>query len=242
MIDFHTHILPGIDDGSSSVEESVRMLEMLEQQGVKKALLTPHFYAYSSTAEDFSERRESALRKLVNALQEKPVNIDLYLGCEVLFFEELWRIDNLESFCIKGTNYIMVEMPFSPWTSSLLDSMGKLVSKGYIPVVAHFERYLRFRGNVEKLYELAEMGALLQMNCAYINKFFTRTKALRFIKKGYVFAIGTDCHNLSDRKPDYVTAAKLVKNKLGEKQYTKFVLGQSLLLKNAEKVFSANKL
>lgn len=237
MIDFHTHILPGIDDGSSLDTESVSMLKTLKEQGVDKVLLTPHFYAYSSSAEAFYEARRESLEKLLQALKETPVDIELYLGCEVLYFEELWRIEELRNFCIEGTDYVLIELPFSEWTDAMVRGIEKIIGKGLTPIIAHFERYLPYRGNLRKIYEFLEMGALLQMNCAYINSFFTRRKALKFIKKGIVTVLGTDCHNLSGRAPEYSSADRYLRKKLSHHHYMKFVSRQGNILANAQRVY-----
>ena len=240
MVDFHTHILPGIDDGSTCEQISVKMLEMLNAQGVSKVLLTPHFYAYAYDAESFEEKRSSALRDMLAELKKNPVKIDLYLGCEVLYFEELWRVEKLKDFCIAGTDYILLELPFSAWSDSLVRNVEKIINKGLIPIIAHFERYLRYKGNLEKIYEMMEMGVYLQMNCSFLNKFATRRRALRFIKKGMVLALGTDCHNLDNRCPDYDRAAAYLKKKLLPDEYEKFLYRSNRLLKDAKKVYSAN--
>lgn len=237
MIDFHTHIMPEIDDGSSSDYESVELLKMLKEQGVNKVLLTPHFYAYSSSAETFDELRESSLKMLFQALSENPVDIELYLGCEVYYFEELWRVENLRSFCIKGTDYILIEMPFSAWTDNMIRGIEKIIGKGLTPIIAHFERYISY-GNMPKIYELVEMGALLQMNCDYINRFFTRRKAISFIRKDIVAVLGTDCHNIYKRRPEYLTAVKHLRKKLSKERFNRFFSFQRRLLAKAEPVYS----
>lgn len=237
MIDFHTHILPEVDDGSTSLEMSVALLKELKNQGVKKVLLTPHFYAYASSAVVFAQRREKSKHELLMELKKNPVDIELYLGCEVLYFEELWRIEELREFCIKGTDYILVEMPFAPWTENMLRGVEKVIGKGLTPIIAHFERYVKYRGNREKLYQLAEMGSLLQMNCKYINDFKTRRKAIKFIKSGAVFAMGTDCHNLSDRAPNYSRAVNILKKKLSDSELKKLLSRPNSILKGAERIY-----
>lgn len=236
MIDFHTHILPEIDDGSSSVSESIKLLRMLKEQGVDKVVLTPHFYAYSSSAESFMKLRQDALDNLVSEIRKESLDIDLYLGCEVLYFEELWRLENLKSYCIEGTKYLLIEMPFSPWADSMIDGIEKIIAKGYTPVIAHFERYLGYKGNQKKVENLLSMGALLQMNCDFLNRFTTRRKALKFIKKGYVSALGTDCHNTGERAPKYNTADAYLKKKLSAHRYERFQKRQRRILSGAEKV------
>ena len=237
MIDFHTHILPEIDDGSSSAKESLALLKMLKKQGVNSVFLTPHFYAYSSSAENFREMQEKALKELIKELKEDSIDIDLYLGCEVFFFDELWRIENLRDFCIKGTDYILLEMPFAEWTDAMIRSIEKIIGKGYTPIIAHFERYLKHKSNLSKIYELIEMGALLQMNCKYLTGFFTKGRAIKFIKRGMVAALGTDCHNLSDRAPDYIEASIYLKKKLSKEQYNRFIRIQKRIVSKCRKVY-----
>lgn len=241
MIDFHTHILPEIDDGCSSAEESVVLLKMLKEQGVDKVLLTPHFYAYSSAAESFYEERKSALNKLLTALEKDPVDVELYLGCEVLYFDELWRIENLKEFCIVGTEYIMIELPFAPWGDSIVRGIEKIIGKGLTPIIAHIERYIKYSGNPEKLYELVEMGAILQINTGYINKFFKRKKAIKGIKRGIISAIGTDCHNLTDRAPECGKVDGYLKKYLSEKQLKRFNSIQKMILSDAVRVYPVKK-
>lgn len=237
MIDFHTHILPELDDGSNSAKESVVLLKRLKEQGVNHVVLTPHFYAYSSSAENYKEIRAKSLKNLLAELEADPVEISLYIGSEVYFFEELWRIDNLKDLCIKGTNYMLLEMPFGSWTDSMVRSVEKLIGKGVIPIIAHFERYLKYSGNKPKVYELLSIGVILQMNCEYFGKFTTKRKALRFLKNGIVSMIGTDCHNLSDRPPMYANAIELIKKKLSGEEYKRFVYTQKSILSEAEKVY-----
>ena len=237
MIDFHTHILPEIDDGSIDAQMSVAILKELKNQGIKKVLLTPHFYAYASSAEIFAERRETSKQELLLELKKNPVDIELYLGCEVLYFEELWRIERLKDFSIQGTEYILVEMPFASWSGNMVRGLEKLIGKGLTPIIAHFERYIKYKGNWEKLYEMVEMGALLQMNCKYIKDFRTRRRAIKLIKSGAVFAIGTDCHNLEDRAPDYREAVDILKRKLSDSEFKQLMSRPNSILKDAERIY-----
>lgn len=237
MIDFHTHILPEVDDGSTNAQMSVALLRKLKSQGVNKVLLTPHFYAYASSAESFVERRQSSLEKLLEELKNDCVNVELYSGCEVLYFEELWRVEQLRDFCIAGTEYILLEMPFAPWSENMVRGVEKLFGKGVTPIIAHFERYIKYKGNLEKIYQMVEMGALLQMNCKYINDFKTRRKAVKFIKSGAVFAIGTDCHNLDDRAPNYASAVEILKKKLSDSELKQLLSRPCQILKSAERVY-----
>lgn len=237
MVDFHTHILHDIDDGSASVQMSVAMVKKLQEQGVSSVVLTPHFYAYLSSSDVFVERRESALKELVKELDSESVKIDLYLGCETLYFDELWRVEDLREFCIRGTDYIIVEMPFSQWTDSLVTGIEKIIGMGLTPILAHFERYLPYKGNLLKIQHLVSVGALLQLNCDSLVKFSTRRRALKFIRRGMVFALGTDSHDLEKRGPNYDKAVEYLKNKISEKALHRLTSGPKCLLRGAEKVY-----
>ncbi len=237
MIDFHTHILPDIDDGSDSVEQSVRMIEILLEQGVKKIVLTPHFYAYRSSVDRFSDKREASLKKLTEALKERKINVELYLGSEVLFFEELWRVEEIGEFCIKGTDCILIEMPFSSWENSMVESVINITNRGITPILAHFDRYLKYKGNLAKIREMMRAGVLVQMNCDYLNNFFTRGKAVKFIKRGSVFALGTDCHDIDKRRPEFKSADEYLRKKLDKRIYDRFYKLQDQLIKSAKIVY-----
>lgn len=229
MLDFHTHILPAIDDGSQTAEQSLKMLCMLKEQGVNKVLLTPHFYAYESDVESFIVKRNSSLKKLKKIIEDRHIDMDLYLGCEVLYFDELWRIDDLKKLCINGTSCLLVEMPFSQWTDSDINGVLKLISKGVTPVIAHFDRYVKYQNTMKCFYTLLDAGVLFQMNCSYLTSIFTRRKGLSFIKKGMVSFLGTDCHNTLDRKPNYGEAVCYLKKNISPTKLNRLLNGYNVL-------------
>ena len=233
MIDFHTHVLPSVDDGSSSVEESIRMINSMEEQGVEKVVLTPHFYAYRTDVNTFFSNRRSAEKLLSCHLRENGINVSLYPAAEVLYFDEIWRIDDMEKLCIGGTNYVMVEMPFGKWTDAMIRNLEKLSARGFVPIIAHFDRYIKFQHGMKRFYELLEIGALLQMNADYLTNFWTRRKALSFFKRGLVSALGSDCHNMTSRPPEIKGAYDYLKAHLSEGQMNRFISQQRVIIKNA---------
>ena len=128
-------------------------------------------------------------------------------------------------------------MPFSAWTDNMVRGIEKIIGKGITPIIAHFERYISY-GNMPKIYELIEMGALLQMNCDYINRFTTRRKAIKLIKKDIVAVLGSDCHNVYKRRPEYLSAVKYLRKKLSEERFNRFFSFQKRILSKAEPVYS----
>lgn len=110
MIDFHTHILPGMDDGSKSVEESIWLLQEETRQGVDTVMLTPHYYADENSPVDFLRRRYAAWKRLSEAwCREFP---KVRLGAEVQYFEGICGIEDIRHLRIVGTNFLLLEMPF----------------------------------------------------------------------------------------------------------------------------------
>ena len=115
MVDIHTHILPGIDDGATDKDISLSLLKILEDDGVSDVVLTPHFYSDSENIEQFIQRRNQAYSELKSVYKG---NINLHLGAEVYLSRYIANYDDLTELCIDKTKYILVECPFSMEFSS----------------------------------------------------------------------------------------------------------------------------
>ena len=209
MIDFHTHILPGVDDGSKNLEESLQLLQIEQQQGIDIVVLTPHYYSSQNSPEAFFHRRQEAWSFLRGAWQQGMPR--LLLGAEVEFFDGITTLTNLQDFCIQRTSLLLLEMPFSSWGERTIRTVEELNGTGGIQIVlAHIERYLSFQGNARALKRLRQGGILMQVNASFFEGRFSRWKALSMLDKGMVQLIGSDCHNLSSRKPNWELVPKAV--------------------------------
>lgn len=207
MIDFHTHILPNMDDGSDSVETSNKLLNLLEEQGVKLVCLTSHFYANHESINDYLKRREKAFNKL-----NYKGNLVLKLGAEVRYYSGISVSEDLNKLCLEGTNYLLLELPFfTTITPQMIEEITSLRFKGFIVVLAHIERYNISNKDLNSLHN---SGVLFQYNVDYINGLLTGNKAISLIKRGYISFLGSDCHNLTNRHPYYLKAINKLKNKL----------------------------
>ena len=216
MLDFHTHILPGIDDGSKNIETSCKMIDMLSGQSVDTVVATPHFYHNKIRFEEFKELRKQALNSLLEELDKKnrEKRPKIALGAEVKFFYELGVYPHAEDLCISGTRFMLVEMPFEKWEHRMYLTLSNLKdNRDITPVIAHIERYFSFNSKKEMIDNLLDSGALIQCNTSFFNSFFTRGNALKMLKDGFIQFIGTDCHNLDKRKPDYEKALNIIKNR-----------------------------
>ena len=214
MIDWHSHVLPQLDDGSSSVDESLSLLKSLWAQGVKTVIATPHFYADSHSVHEFLKKRELSYSSLKSKLTEAMPQI--ILGAEVCFYPGIGNLENLKDLCISGTNLLLLEMPLSQWTEHTVNEVIGLADSGeYTVVLAHVERYIKFQhsGVLEKM---AESGILMQINASCINRFSTKRKACRMLKNRLVQFVGSDCHNIDTRPPRIGEASDYIRKKLGE--------------------------
>ena len=213
MTDFHSHILPGVDDGSQSAAQSVAMLERLRQQGVDEVALTPHFYAKHEHPESFLSRRAAAFETLREQLT--PDLPAVRLGAEVLYFRGVSRSQSLPDLCLEGTRLLLLEMPFGKWTPFEIDETRDLARSGEVQVMlAHIDRYWPDQ-KPAVWRSMLDAGVLFQVNA---DAFATRRVArpmLRLIADGCVAALGTDCHDTGTRGPNMTDARDTILRRLG---------------------------
>lgn len=208
IIDIHAHVIPGVDDGARTMEEACRMLRMAARQGVRAVVVTPHY----------SRRKElSELPELTERLQEKIREYDpeftLYTGQETYYHDGLVeRLQQGKAYTMAGSSYVLVEFDEQAPYQELYKGIRALVNAGYIPVLAHMERYpdLRGKGRVE---ELAGNGCIFQMNYDSLQERGLRYQkevnwCRRQVKSGQIRLLGTDMHRLDYRPPDTAGALK----------------------------------
>ncbi len=215
MIDFHSHILPGVDDGSKDVKESLRLLSMLRRQGVDVVVATPHYYAGNETPEVFVDRRQKAYEQLSAELPEESPQI--LLGAEIEYYEGISNLKGLEMLTFGADKLLLVEMPMKKWSELAIKELKTLSCiKGYTVVLAHIDRYMGFQPpDVWK--RLRQLGILMQVNASFFNGLFTRRKALSMLYKGHINVIGSDCHNVENRPPAIGDSFETIRLKAGEK-------------------------
>ncbi len=217
IVDFHTHILPEMDDGSSSAEMSAEMLREEFRQGIGSVILTPHFYANHDKPERFLARRQRAFEKLLEAVGESADVPKLLLGAEIHYFDGMSDCEYLDEFVIEGTNCVLVEMPSRHWDERLLVEIASIYPKRRLmPIIAHVDRHLPSVGGKRVFERLASLPVMIQVNAEFFLNFSSKRLALRMLSEGKIHFIGSDCHNLKDRKPNLGPALDAVKRRLGE--------------------------
>jgi protein-tyrosine phosphatase len=202
-----------MDDGSGSVEESLKLILMQQQQGADKIIATPHFLANDESVDLFLERREASFKLLKPNLSDKAPQI--ILGAEVKYYEGISRLAQLKSLRIEGSNLLLLEMPFSKWSDYMVREITELSLMGDVNLVlAHIDRYLPLQSQNVWNY-IFESDILTQVNASFFAGFATRRKALGMLKQGRIDFIGSDCHNLAQRPPQLDKAYGYIEKKLG---------------------------
>lgn len=210
MIDFHTHILPAVDDGAANRDEALALIEALIREGVKTAVCTPHFDPSRTSLQDFVMQRSRAFQELTAA------GISLVAASETLLHDYLFHYSDLSPLCIDNTEYLLLEMPFlRKWDKSIYSMLSNLISDyNVIPIIAHIERYPAARGCAIP-GRLKAIGCLLQLNTSSLLDAGSRKRAIKLIKKGYIDLLGSDCHDQRVRPPVIIKALQLIEEQLG---------------------------
>lgn len=230
LIDFHSHILPGIDDGSKDIQESLAMLRLSAAGGVTHIIATPHFYASSDSPERFLRRRLEAWRKLKPMLE--PGMPQILLGAEVYYFEGLCYSNELPLLRVEGTDVLLLEMPFSTWTERMVRDVIDLGRRGDTTVVlAHIDRYLHYQTK-ETWETLLSNCILTQINAsAVLEGRMASRKILQLVQNGRAQVIGSDCHNMDSRKPNLAVAMEKIAQTLGQEAAERLIRNAKGILK-----------
>ena len=232
IIDMHSHILPGIDDGSKDVEESIALLDRLAKNVTDLVVATPHFYAEEQSVSQFVSKRNAAYEKLKPFL--KPEHPKILLGAEVLYNPVLVGNELLYDLKIQGTNYILLEMPYKDLTSEIIDNVAAIVDSMDVKVlIAHIERYLNFT-SFKNLSNLMDLDVIGQINAKSLTKMSSRRSCFKLIKKGYVHTLGSDLHRVSKPVPLVKDAFPILDKKFGQGFTNSLMKNEIAILKDVD--------
>ena len=216
VVDFHSHVLPCVDDGSRSLEESLAMLRAEAEQGIRTVVATPHFYPGYDTPERFLRRRAEAAALLREKMEQQEQMPRLLLGAEVYFFSGISESSLLSQLTIEEKKCILLEMPGVPWTESMYRELeGIYIKQGFTPVIAHVDRYIRPFKTYGIPQRLAELPVLVQANASFFLRRSTASMLLRLLREGKIQLLGSDCHNMEFRPPNLGQAVSLISRRLG---------------------------
>ena len=228
MIDFHSHILPEIDDGSKSYEESIKMLNEAKEVGFNKVISTSHY------AVNCYEVPEYKRKELLEELMQEQNMPELLLGSEIFLTYNI--VDLLEEYkasTINGTKYILIELPLREHFFNLKDILYRLKEKDYKIILAHPERYSMVHKNFNILYELSDLGILFQANYGSILGIYgmaAKSTIKKMLKNNLVTFLGTDAHRENSIYPKIPKAITKIQKFTSEDEL------EELTTTNAERI------
>lgn len=210
MIDIHTHILPDVDDGSPSIEQSLIMLQKQEKDGVKAVILTPHVQSrvQTKTLDEHKVIFETLKKRAI----EHRIKVKLYLGSEVFYRSHL--DPDYREFAINGSKYVLLEFPPAIPTP-IEEVVYDLSRRGFIPIVAHVERYEYL--SLEDYHGIKQSGGLLQMNTTSAMNQDPKVRrgiVPKLLKNELIDFIASDCHNIFTRVPNMKACHDYLKDSL----------------------------
>lgn len=201
--DIHSHILPQMDDGAESMEEALKMLAIAFREGITHIIATPHYKSGRFSAD--SGKLQDALSQLQLAAREHDIPVTLYAGNEIYYNSELEGKLQSGALCtMNRTQYVLIE--FSPFDGYIYirNAVEDVLGMGYIPILAHVERYQCMCKDILCVEELKTMGCEIQVNAGSVtgdNGRKVKGFIKRLLKEELVDYIGTDSHNTGGRKP-----------------------------------------
>ncbi len=200
MIDCHSHIIPNIDDGPETVEMSMEMLKQSAKYGVTDIISTSHCYPrYAQSIDHFLDKRESGFELLAKEIEKSDIALPrIHLASEVNMITDIAEFKHISKLCIENTKYILIEMPYTPWKDWMFDTVYRLTLMGMKPIMAHIDRFLFQEQSL--LSTLFELDVLYQVNAElFLTKSISKF-ADDLLLSGHAHLLGSDMHNLSDRK------------------------------------------
>lgn len=218
MIDIHTHILPGIDDGARDIEESLEMANIAVEDGITAVVATPHVMTGV-----FDNKKDDIIRAVNNfneILKENKIPLTVMPGAEVHLEPDLpQRMEKGELLSLNDSRYLLVELPGSFIPDYTAQLLYELQLQGITPIIAHPERNAGFIHNTFRLQELVQKGAMAQVSSGSITGFFgSRVKkaAIHMVQEGMIQLLASDAHSSQGRVPVLSTAFKSVKQQFGK--------------------------
>lgn len=196
-VDMHSHLIPGIDDGSKNMDETIAMLAKFQSLGFKKVITTPHIMSdyYRNTPEIIL----SGLERVRETKTKLGLDIEIEAAAEYYFDEYFLDLIKKKELLSFGKNYVLVEFAFMGKPMYENEMFFEMLNAGYSPVLAHFERYAAFHGSTEKAEEYRSRGVAIQMNLNSLTGHYgpeVKKQAEKLIDQKLVDFVGSDCHRI----------------------------------------------
>lgn len=236
LYDIHCHLLPNVDDGPDSMEESLALLSLEYSQGVRGILLTPHFRrGIFETAPSVIRQRYAELKKIA---EDRWPDLKLYLGWEYFACQEMKKDLRTNNFHIENTPYVMIEFSVSHNQKFILNRLREVQTVDLIPIIAHIERFPAIVRDKALLQNLKQSGVLFQVNASSLigkEGRFVKSCCAKLLKHGMIDLIGSDAHDLHDRIPRLQECSRYLAKKVGQDRM------RELMITNPEAILKEPK-
>lgn len=207
------------------------MLRLEAEHGISHVVATPHFYARYDSPDRFLQRRDRAEAQLRQAMEGCPGLPRISVGAEVYFFRGMSESDFLPQLTIRDKSCILIEMAAAPWTEDVYRELEAIWQKrGIVPIIAHIDRYIGPFRTHRIPQRLAALPVFVQANADFFLDRSTAAMALKMLKADQIQLLGSDCHNMSDRKPNLAEAMDRIRRKLGADALTRIGEYESKIL------------
>ncbi|MGN1303213.1 MAG: tyrosine-protein phosphatase [Clostridia bacterium] len=223
MIDFHTHIIPNIDDGSRSVEETFNLIKEAKEAGFEGIILTSHYI--ENYYETDAPERDVWVKAISDSLKSKGIETNLYIGNEIYISENIMELlINRKASTINNTSYVLFEMPLNAEPMNLYDVIYSLQENKLVPVLAHPERYSFVQKEPELIYDLIQKGVLMQANYGSIlGQYGENAKMIvkKFLENDMIHFLGSDVHRQNSIYKKIPQALEEIRKIIGEEKLEK---------------------
>lgn len=234
FVDIHCHILPGVDDGARDLPQALDLLKNARSQGIGAVLLTPHYRGrYHGNVRG---KLTAVFEELCKAAKAQCPDLELYLGCEVGYELDISeKITEGSVLSLNNTQYVLLEFQEKSFRSRIMEGVLEVLNFGYVPIIAHAERYEAFRSRPQLIEEVAELGALVQINAHSVmgkGGFWIKRFCHKLLKAHLVHFVATDAHDLKQRRPEMKSCYRLIRKKYGQ------AYADALFIRNGRAVLS----
>lgn len=220
MIDFHSHILPNIDDGSRSLNETIHILKEAQKAGFTKIISTSHYI------DGYYEANEDQRAKLLNEVKENFQGMELYLGNEIYITNQMTDLlSEKKASTINNSKYVLFELPMNTKAMDVKEVVFRLMEKGYVPIIAHPERYKYVKENIEYVRELADMGVLFQSNYGSSTGMYgkkAQKTQKKLLEEGLIQFFGSDVHTVEQVYTKMPKILKKLRKIISEEELEQF--------------------
>lgn len=220
MIDFHTHILPNIDDGARSIEETFNLIKEAKNVGFEGIISTSHYM--ENYYETDTPEREVWVNAIYENLQAKNIDIRLYLGNEIYISDNLIKLlEEGKASTINDTSYVLFEMPLHEEPMNLYDIIYQMIQYKLVPILAHPERYSYIQKEPDLVYDLVQKGVLMQANYgSIIGQYGEKAQIIvkKLLENNLIHFLGSDVHRQNTIYPKIPECLSEINSLIGEEK------------------------